>query len=185
MKHLLIVLLFPLFTLGQTVHHDGEKIVYEGNVKLDAGGLSNMQNRLQNVLADVAGKMADSILIRAGEDAIQAAASIRMNSPYAIIRKMHFTLQLAPHATGYTYTVDSIVVTEKRRGWKEKSVTSEEMIDNLEETGNAAIELEITLNEIDLRIQKLLRVLENKMKQESPGRESNTGTAASNGPATQ
>lgn len=185
MKHLLIVLFFPLFSIAQTVHHDGEKIVYEGSVKLNAGNLANLPGRLQVVLADVAGKMADSVLIRSDENTIRSYASIRMNSPYAIIRKMHFSLQLVPQPTGYAYTVDSIVVTERRRGWKEKSVGSEEMIENLEETGNAAIELELTLNEIDLRIQKLLRVLANEMKKDSSNRESIHGNASGNAQVSQ
>lgn len=185
MKHLLIVLFFPLFSVAQTVHHDGEQIVYEGSVKLDAGSLTNLPSRLQSVLADVAGKMTDSVLIRSAENAIHSYASIRMNSPNAVIRKMHFTLQLVPQPNGYAYTVDSVVVTEKRRGWKEKRVGSEEMIGNLEETGNAAIELELTLNEIDLRIQKLLRVLENEMKKGTLNTESINGSAAGNSQASQ
>ena len=180
MKLLIIGLLFPLFTIGQTIHHNGEKIIYKGSVKLDANALTEIRDRLQLVLPEVAGKMTDSILIQSTEDELQALGSIRLQSPYHIIKKVHFTMLLKPSVRGYDYSVDSIYVTEKRRGWKEKKTQSEELIEALEETGNAAVELEILLNEIDLRIQKLLTVLENQMKTKKPGREQNNTASAGN-----
>jgi hypothetical protein len=163
MKHLILCLFFPLFLFGQTGHHDEEKILYKDTVKL-AENRGDVFNRLLQVFPNVAGKLADSIRIVEKDDELEALASIRLKSPYAIIKKLHFTMTLHPVANGYAYTVDSVFVTEKRRGWKEKKKDSKEMIEALEETGNAAIELEILLNEIDLRIQQLLTILEKEMR---------------------
>lgn len=167
MKKLLISLLFPLFSFGQTIHHNEEKIIYKGSVELNGGAASDIRTRLQQAFSEVAVDMADSVLIQPNEENVRAYASLRMKSTYDIIKKVHFTIQLSPQPSGYTYTIDSVYVTERRRGWKEKRFDSKEMVEALEETGNAAIELEITLNEIDLRLQKLLRLMENEMKKQS------------------
>ncbi|MBB1284302.1 hypothetical protein HRH25_07960 [Flavisolibacter sp. BT320] len=181
MKKLLIGLLFPLFSFGQTVHHNEEKIIYKGSVELNGGAAPDIRTRLQQTFSEVAVDMADSVFIQPNEEKIQAYASIRMKSTYDIIKKMHLTIQLTPQPSGYTYTIDSVYVTERRRGWKEKRFDSKEMVEALEETGNAAIELEITLNEIDLRLQKLLRLLENEMKNQSATQEQSRISSNDNG----
>ncbi|HEV7334135.1 MAG TPA: hypothetical protein VGN63_24090 [Flavisolibacter sp.] len=180
MKQLIIGLLFPLFAIGQTVHHDGEKIIYKGSVKLNENATAEVHSRLQQVFPRVAEKLTDTITILSVQDDLHASGSIRLNSPYHIIKKLHFTIQLAPVSSGYDYTVDSIFITEKRRGWKESKTHSRELIEALEETGNAAIELEVLLNEIDLRIQKMLTLLENGMRNTGSSRGQKDTASAGN-----
>lgn len=172
MKQLFICLFFPLFLFGQTVHHDDDKIIYTGHINL-AEKKTEVLSRLQQVFPKIAGKLTDSVLLVSKEEGLEAQASLRLKSPYAIIRKVHFSMSLIPETDGYTYTVDSVFVTEKRRGWKEKRTDAEDMIEALEETGNAAIELEILLNEIDLRIQQLLTILETEMRKAGSVRKEN------------
>src|SRR5688500_10446644 len=119
MKLLFICLLSPLFLFGQTIHHMDEKIIYTGSVNL-AENQAEVASRLQQVFPNVANKLADSVLLVSKEEGLEAHTSIRLKSPYAIIKKLHFSMTLLPGANGYSYTVDSVFVTEKRRGWKEK-----------------------------------------------------------------
>lgn len=163
MKQLLFLLLFPLCLFGQTVHHDDKKIIYKGEVTLAASPV-DVTGRLQDAFPKVAAKLVDTVSLTTNEKGLEAQTTIRLNAPYAIHKKLHFTLNLQPVSNGYAYTVDSVFVTEKRRGWKEKRTDSKDMIDALEETGKAAVELEVLLNEIDLRIQQLLAVLATEMR---------------------
>lgn len=166
MKQIIFGLLLPLFSFAQTIHHEDGKIVYKGNVHIGLSSNNTVLSRLQSVFPVVAEKSTDSVRIQSMEKAIEAYGEIRLKSPYHIIRTLHFTIQLTPIEGGYAYNVDSVSVSERRRGMKETVTTAAELIEDLEETGNAAIELEILLNEIDLRIQKLLTILENEMKKQ-------------------
>ncbi|NTS41385.1 hypothetical protein HRG84_10760 [Flavisolibacter sp. BT320] len=163
MKQLIFLLLFPLYFFGQTVHHDDEKIIYKGEVAL-ATTNADVIGRLQEAFPKIAGKLADTVSLATKDQGLEALTTVRLNAPYAIHKKLHFTLDLQPIPNGYAYTVDSVFVTERRRGWKEKRTDAKDMIEALEETGKAAIELEVLLNEIDLRIQQMLTMLATEMR---------------------
>ncbi|MDQ3278215.1 MAG: hypothetical protein M3Q06_07805 [Bacteroidota bacterium] len=164
MKQLLFALLLPVFAAGQTIHYEDDKIIYKGTVELGLHSQEEIFLRLQQALPVAAKKSTDTIAIHLTDSAMTVTGEIKMKTPYQQKRKFHFLMELTPKSGGFGYKVDSVFVTEGRRGWKMKVKKAGELLAGMEEYGVAEIEAEKLLNEIDLRIQKMLRILENEMR---------------------
>ena len=168
MKLLLFGLLLPLLSAGQTIHFEEDKIVYKGSVNLALLTKDAILERLQNALPVTSKKSTDSLRFHKTDSSLQAFAQIKLKTPYHLIRRVNFALQLMPRQGAYDYKVDSVSLIDGRRGWKQTTKPAAELLEGLEETGIAEIETEMLLNEIDLRIQKVLKVLENQMRVPDP-----------------
>jgi hypothetical protein len=181
MKLLLFGLLLPLLSAGQTIHFEEDKIVYKGSVNLALSTKDAILERLQTALPAVSKKSIDSLRFHKTDSGLQAFAQIKLKTPYHLIRRVNFAFQLTPREGGYDYQVDSVSLIDGRRGWKQTTKPAAELLEGLEETGLAEIETEILLNEIDLRIQKVLKILENQMRVPDPeGRGKDTSSASGN-----
>jgi len=166
MKALFIAVMFPVAVLGQTVHHQKNEIIYKGDVKLASLSTKDPMASLSNAV-HVAGVEARAQFDSTSSGKVLATkGTIGLNAPFRIIRNLHFTLTVSPQTAGYNYQVDSVFVTEKRRGGNETVKKSKELLDGIEDTGLRAVEAEKVLNEIDMRLQKLLAVMKREMKKE-------------------
>ncbi len=164
MKYLFLYLLLPLFSLGQTIHADKDKIIYAGSVSLSGEPATAVLPRLQTALQNAFEKCGASGEIQAAHEAVVSVGGMELTTPYHLIRTLHFTLQVTPKEGGYDYRIDSVSVSERRRGGKAKIKSSKELLEGIEDTGNVAIEAERLLNEADMRFQKLLAILETQIK---------------------
>lgn len=163
MKILLFCLLLPYISVAQTIHADDDTIVYKGEVSLAVLSSAEILQRLQPALLAAIGEKRIVQKNMNGEE-MKGKGYVVMNTPYHIIRHLHFDLQIRAFDGGYSYRVDSIFLTEKRRGGKTSTKNASELLEGREETGGAGAESEKLLNEIDLKIQKMLVVLENAVR---------------------
>lgn len=154
----------PFVSLAQTIHFDDENIVYKGAVATPGLQDGALMSRLQEAVAAVHDEKGTGADITSLHNKIVVVGEMKLNSPFRIIRKVHYTLQLSPAENGYVYHIDSVSVSEKRRGGKTETKNAEALLEGIEDTGNVAIETEKLLNEIDMRFQKLLAVLAQRVK---------------------
>ena len=157
-------MLMPFVSLAQTIHFDHKNIVYKGAVATPGIQDGALLSRLQEAVAAVHNDKRTKAEITSSHHNIVAVGETKLNSPFHILRKVHYTLKLHPAESGYAYHIDSVSVSEKRRGGKPETKHAKELLKGIEDTGTVAIETEKLLNEIDMRFQKLLALLAKRMK---------------------
>jgi hypothetical protein len=168
MKALLCLLLLPaLFAQGQTIHRKGDKIVYEGDVTLPRRTTAAIFMQLQNTVGPLVKKGKQPAPLQASEPVIVALGDMRLRTDFSLVRTVHYTLQLTASDSGYTYRIDSVFVTEKKRDGGEKKRTAKALFEDMETSGPVAEGTEKVLNEIDMNFQKLLALLKAKMIKET------------------
>src|SRR5438552_4169418 len=86
-KRVILFLLIPAVTSGQTIHIDSNRILYKGTVKLDAVNKEELFARARNALFNNVKE--DSMVTDNKEKGMIAAkGSIKLGSPYHIIKKL-------------------------------------------------------------------------------------------------
>ena len=165
MKLVLVLLLFPLFAISQTVHINEGKIEYNEKVKVNGVPQATLSERAKEALLIHAQGDSDSSNIdnnEAGE--AKSKGKIKLNAPYSIIKTVHYTITLKTSDGEYKYKIHKVYVKEKARGYKTKEIPSEDLVKDMEGSGIPAIEAEKLLNEIDMKFQKLIVLINNTMK---------------------
>lgn len=165
MKGLLLLLFFPIASFAQTIHFEDEKILYKGSVSVPGMSANEVAARFGPAIAALMNRETVSTHFLPGENTLVAKDAIALTTPFHLIRKVHFTLRLTAKEAGYTYCIDSVAVTERRRGSKPKIKSAKELLEGMEETGASGTANERLLNEIDLRFQKLLTLLASAMRE--------------------
>lgn len=153
----------PFFGASQTVHVEENKIVYKGTVKLENGNQADLFARAKMALADHVNKNG----VRQGDDKKETIVSegmIRLNSPYHLIKMLHYIVELTVADGKYQYRIDSVYLEEKERGGAAKRISSEELLKGMDSTGEVASNTEKQLNEIDMNFQKLIDLIATDMK---------------------
>jgi hypothetical protein len=156
MKKFFFFLFLPLFSFGQTIHFDDENIIYKGKVNAPGMQSGEVYARLEQAINGFLEKKDLTVETFPSGQRLQASGAIRLNSPYHIIRKVRFNLQLTAADEGYTYQLDSVYLEERRRSRKATTKNAEELLESMEETGAGGTAAERLLNEIDMRFQKLI-----------------------------
>jgi hypothetical protein len=87
---------------------------------------------------------------------------MKLETPYNIIRTVTYSISVKAMKNGYSYLIDSVFFSEKVRGEKTVIKPSEEVLENMGETGPIVGRTEKILNETDMRFQKLLALLRSK-----------------------
>ncbi|HUC80004.1 MAG TPA: hypothetical protein VMR70_03775 [Flavisolibacter sp.] len=164
MKRLFVLLFLPLFTYSQTIHYKKDEILYKGDVNMVGFSAAEMTARLQHALQVAVEESKATMEVPTSGNSLVSSGEMKLTSPYHIKMSLLFNLQLTPTANGYKYQIDSVKVQEAKRYSKTTVIPSKELLEGIEETGLAAIETEHLLNEIDLRLQKLLTILEREAR---------------------
>lgn len=164
MKNIILFLLWPFFSLGQTVHVEDEQIAYKGSITVAGTSGDDLLARLQNAVQAAAKQSKGKTALQMADNRLVSLGAIQLNAPFHILRTVHFRLQMQANNSGYDFWLDSVSVVEKRRGGKETAKTSKELLEGMEETGNVAIATERLLNEIDLQLQKFLILTKDAVK---------------------
>jgi hypothetical protein len=95
---------------------------------------------------------------------ITAKGSIKLVSPYHIVKTVEYILELSVDDGAYQYRVDSVYIKRFERGGKTIKTPSEELVRGVGATGPEAADAEKQLNEIDMNFQKLLYFVKADMK---------------------
>ena len=161
MKMLLLCLLLPVVSVGQTVHIKDEKIVYEGKEKLQLP-----QHEIFNRIQQAVPKIIDHYqLEHQSDNSIKARGELKLKTPYHLIRTVEYSIKISSTESGYEYLIDSVMFKEQERGEKAVIRPSKEVLDDMGETGKIVGDTEKILNETDMRFQKLLTILKKEIKE--------------------
>jgi hypothetical protein len=164
-KRIVFLLLIPVVTNGQTVHVDEDRIVYKGTVKLEQVNKEDMYSRAKNaILNHVKGSKKGIAEDNKEKEKIAANGSIKLSSPYHIIKTVEYILELSVEDGKYKYRIDSVYIKQAERGGKTIKISSEELLKGMEVSGPVSATTEKQLNEIDMNFQKLLALVNTDMK---------------------
>jgi hypothetical protein len=161
MKVLLLCLLLPVFSLGQTIHTKDDKIVYEGKEKI-ALPTQEIFNNIEKALPKIVDSFRQDEL---SDSSIKGRGEFRLTTPYHLIRTVSYSIKVNATSSGYEYLIDSVSFKEQERGEKAVTKPSKEVLDDMEETGKIVGDTEKILNETDMRFQKLLAILKKEINQ--------------------
>lgn len=156
MKIFLILLLLPLFSIGQTVHIKDDKIIYEGKEEINGSSSGQTFEKIQKQLPQLLSyyRTSDS-----SGSSVKGMGQLQLTTPYPVLRSVFFTITVNPTDSGYDYLIDEVFFTQRERGKKPVVRSAKEVLEGINETGKVVGETEKILNETDMRFQKLLSLL--------------------------
>jgi hypothetical protein len=167
-KLIIFLLLIPVVTYGQTVHVDSNRIVYKGTVKPGLINKDELYARAKNAIFNNVKGSKEVIVVDDNERGMIAAqGSIRLASPYHIIKTVEYILELSVDDGKYEYRIDSVYIKQVERGGKTHKISSEELLKGMDVSGPVSAAAEKQLNEIDMNFQKLIDLVNTYMKRES------------------
>lgn len=155
MKILLILLMLPVLSMGQTVHIKEDKIIYEGKQKIEGVSSQQILERIQNQLPEII----SNYKATPSDNSLKAKGELKLTAPYNVVRSVKYTLTVNPTDNGYEYLIEDVFFIDRERGKKRVTRTSEEVMEGMTETGKLVGETEKILNETDMRFQKLLALI--------------------------
>lgn len=160
MKFLCILLIIPALSIGQTVHIKDKKIVYEGKETVTGLSSAEIFSRIQKALPDI---VKNYKMDTQTGNSITARGELKLRTPYTIIRTVSYAIAVNAMENGYEYRIDSVFFTQKERGEKTVTKSSEEVIEGISETGKVVGETEKILNETDMKFQRVLALLRSQI----------------------
>ena len=171
-NRIVFLLLIPTVIYGQTVHVDEGRIVYKGTVKVEQVNKEDMYARAVNAIHNnIKGSKEGTVEGNNEKEKIAATGSIKLSSPYHIIKTVEYILELSVEDGKYKYRIDSVYIKQVERGGKTTRIYSEELLKGLDVTASGFVpgsaNVEKQLNEIDMNFQKLLALVKNDIKMTS------------------
>jgi hypothetical protein len=164
-KHILFLLLIPVITNGQTAHVDSNRVVYKGTIKLDKISKEELYGRAKNAIGkNVKGTKETVVLDNSEKGMITVKGSIRLASPYHVIKTIEYIFGLTVEDGKYQYRIDSVYLKEIERGGKTVKTSSEELLKGMDVNGPLSAIAEKQLNEIDMNFQKLIALFNAEMR---------------------
>jgi len=162
---MLFLLLLPAITNGQTAHVDSNRIAYKGTVKLDKINKEELFGRAKKaLLSNVKGHKEIIVTENSEKGMIAATGSIKLASPYHIVKTIEYIFELSVDDGKYEYHIDSVYIKEFERGEKMNKISSEELLKAMETGQPVSGKIEKLLNEIDMVFQKLIALVNADMK---------------------
>ena len=138
------------------------RIVYKGSINTSLS-FRQLHDVIDRAMKYTGNKDEEWFTDSLSED-IVVNATMKLKSDLATINRLHYQIKFSKNEQGYHFQIDSVKLLQKERGYKTTSVSSEELIKNLDDTGPIASASEKQLNEIDMRIQQLMDLLHNYSK---------------------
>jgi hypothetical protein len=164
-KQIVFFLLLPVVAGGQTVHVHENRIVYKGIVRVADINKGELYERAKEAIYNNVKQGRENIVEEDKEKGMIAVkGSIRLTTPYQLIRKVEYVLEIAVDNGGYKYRIDSVFLEQTERGEKKIKISSEKMLKAVDVTGPESREAEKQLNELDMNFQKLLTLINADMK---------------------
>ena len=164
MKTWMLILLLPFFSAAQTIHRKGDKIVYQEDVPLPGRSSQDVLAQLRSLAGPTVKKGKGSAQWQATDSSVSAIGDIKLTASYPMLRTVNYSIELTAREGGYAYRIDSVYVTERKRGGGGETVKKDnEMLEGMQQSGPSAEAAERLLNEIDMNFQKLLAVIRLRM----------------------
>jgi len=160
----IIACLLSVPAVAQTVHVDSDRIAYRNTVTVDNTGQLQLFFRAQKAIADYVAQQPALIKTDALNNEMSAQGSIRLTSPYHMIKTLLYTIKLSVRDGAYEYQIDSVYLKQEERGGSTKLISSRELLKGMDVSGEASWITEKQLNEIDMNLQKLLALVKGEMK---------------------
>jgi len=162
MKYLILLLwLLPFFTQAQTAHIDDGRVAYRERITVNGVNRQELYRRAGAALSSLNLK-ADSTDEQSG--LLVVRDRMRLTGMHSLRNFMSYELRLQVEDGAYEYRIDSIVWITDPRGEELIVTPSKKLVDNMEVTGPTAAKTEKQLNEIDMRLQKLIALLNKAMR---------------------
>jgi hypothetical protein len=153
----LFLLFIPVILHSQTVHQEDDKIVYKGKVPFVSINSTGKHNFIQEAFLSAINKEGKVLSTSATNDKrFTIVAEFPLAATAAIDKSTIFSVTGHIHPNEYSYKIDSVQIVEHIRGGKTTTISSEDFLKRMDQTGDVAMFTERALNEIDMRIQKLL-----------------------------
>jgi hypothetical protein len=164
-KQIVLLLLMPVITHAQTIHLDSNRIVYKGTVKQSGINKDELYARAKmTILGNVTGSREVIVTDNNEKGMIAGKGSIKLASPYHIIKKVEYIFELSVDNEKYEYRIDSVYIKQVERGGKTVRISSEDLLKGMDVSGAGSANTEKQLNEIDMDFQKLLDLVNADMK---------------------
>ena len=150
-KQLLFLLLLPAAIYGQTIHINEGRIVYKGAMNVPNISKEELYERAKEAIyGHVKGSEKEIVEDNKEKGMLAAKGTIKLTTPYPIIRKVGYILELVVEDGSYKYRIDSVYMKQVERGGKAIKISSTELFKGVEATGPESVEAEKVLNEIDM-----------------------------------
>jgi len=164
MKYILLTLLLPLFASAQTVHIKDDKIDYEETVSVKSGSKSALYNSAKAALMHSINSDGKAIITDAKKnDKIAACGSIKLSPDGVTVNKLLFTIEMKIKKDGYKYHIHKVHVVQYKSGVKISDISSEDLLEGMDSSGDTAAKTEKQLNEIDMDFQKIIALIKADM----------------------
>ena len=129
-------------------------------VNIDHLSKDEIYTRAKNAIASTMKGEKQSIIHEdSSNTVITAKGSIKLASSYSIIKKVEYVLELSIGDGKYKYRIDSVHIKQVERGGKTSIISSEKLVEGMDESGPVSANTEKQVNEIDMVFQKLLDLL--------------------------
>ena len=128
-------------------------------VNIDHLSKDEIYTRAKNALASTMKGEKQTIIYEDSSTMITAKGSIKLASPYSTIKKVEYILELSISDGKYKYRIDSVQIQQVERGGKTSIISSQKLVEGMDESGAASANTEKQVNEIDMVFQKLLDLL--------------------------
>ena len=166
-KHIWIVACsFSVPVVGQTVHVDSGRIAYRNTATVANTTQVELFFRAQKAIVDYVTQQPAQIKTDAINNKMSAQGSIRLQSPYHVVKNLLYTIQISVNDGGYEYRIDSVYLKETERGGGTRLISSEELLKGMDVSGAASWIMEKQLNDIDMNLQKLIALVNGEMKKD-------------------
>src|SRR6266480_4380908 len=108
-KHIVFLLLVPAVSYAQTVHVDEDRIVYKGTVTIANVDKEELYERAKESIRNKVKKTKDNIAKDNKQNGMIAVkGKIKLSTPYHLIRKVEYLLELSADDGSYKYRIDSV-----------------------------------------------------------------------------
>lgn len=159
MKWTFFFLLIPFASSAQTVHLKDDNIFYEGSLKISAAKV-DLQTALKEAEKNSSTPIHTvSILTENGQ--VTTVCQIQLRPTQSTVNTLQYTLQLAAKEDYVKYKIENFFLITKERGGKTDTISSKDVVKDMDVTGPVATATEKKLNEIDMRIEQLIDLLRN------------------------
>lgn len=155
---------FSVPVAAQTVHVDSGRVAYQNTILVDHATQVELFFRAQKAIADYVTQQPALIKTDAINNEISGQGTIRLKSPYHLIKNLSYTITLSVQDGGYQYRIDSVYLQEEERGGDSKLTSSRELLKGMDVSGSASWIMEEQLNEIDMNLQKVIALVKGEMK---------------------
>jgi hypothetical protein len=151
--------ILPFYAAAQTAHIRDKELDYRGTFSPDTvNAKEQMEQGLRHIRSLGGQYRVDTVEWKNAHE-LQIKAQIVLPGPYADRRWAHYVLDLGTGKDGLTYHLHKLVIWQQVPGRPLQQISSKELVEGLESSGNPAIRTEQQLNEIDMKIQRVLAAL--------------------------